>query len=96
MASMTGQNEGLHGFELIVHEGMHQCDGQTFTALASHARALNVLIPGDLTQAMIFFTAGEAVRRIDPTYVPVADPFDVWPKKIIGRFSSDTASETRA
>jgi hypothetical protein len=84
MASMTDQNEGLHGLELMVHEGMHQWDGQMFTALLSHARALSVLIPGDLTHAMIFFTAGEAVRRIDPTYVPVADAFGVWPKQLSG------------
>jgi hypothetical protein len=33
---------------------------------------------------MVAFTAGEAVRRIDPTYVPVADAFDVWPKQLSG------------
>ena len=81
---MTDVNDGLHGLEIIVHEGMHQWDGQIFAALASHARTLNVVIPRDLTHAMIFFTAGEAVRRIDSTYIPVADAFAVWPKQLSG------------
>ena len=72
------------GLEIIVHEGMHQWDGQMFAALSVHARALNVFVPRDLTHAMIFFAAGEAVRRINPTYVPVADAFDVWPKQLSG------------
>ena len=84
VASMTDQNDGLHGLEILVHEGMHQWDGQIFAALASQARTLNVVIPRDLTHAMIFFTAGEAVRRIDSTYVPVADAFAVWPKQLSG------------
>ena len=84
VASMTDVNDDLHGLEVMVHEGMHQWDGQMFSALAGHARALNVLVPRDLTHAMIFFTAGEAVRRIDPAYVPVADAFNVWPKQLSG------------
>ena len=33
---------------------------------------------------MIFFTAGEAVRRVEPTHVPVADALGVWPKRLSG------------
>jgi hypothetical protein len=84
VSSIADQNEGLHGLEIIVHEGMHQWDGQISAALTSHARTLNVSVPRDLTHAMIFFTAGEAVRRINPTYVPVAEASDVWPKKLSG------------
>ena len=84
ISSMTAGNEGLHGLEIMVHEGMHQWDGQMFTALASQARPRNVLVPRDLTHAMIFFTAGEAVRRIDPAYIPYAEAFAVWPKQLSG------------
>jgi hypothetical protein len=84
VSSTSDLNAGLHGLEAIVHEGMHQWDGQIFAALARHARTLNIVVPRDLTHAMIFFTAGEAVRRIDPTYVPVADAFDIWPKQLSG------------
>lgn|SRR5262245_25425897 len=84
VSSMTDMNKGLNGLEIMVHEGMHQWDGRMFAALASHARPLNLLVPRDLTHAMIFFTAGEAVRRINPMYVPYAEAFDVWPKKLSG------------
>jgi hypothetical protein len=83
-SSMTDQNSGLHGFELVVHEGMHQWDPSMGDALFAKARARNVLIPPDLMHAMIFFTAGEAVRRLDPTYVPVADAFSVWKLPLSG------------
>jgi len=83
-SSMTEQNLGLHGFEIAVHEGMHQWDQAIFGALAALARAGNVLVPGDLPHAMIFFTAGEAVRRLDPNYVPVADAVGVWKFRLSG------------
>ena len=72
-SSMTDVNDGLHGLEIVVHEGMHQWDGQMSAALTGPARAFNVAVPRDLTHAVMFFTTGEAVRRIDPAYVPVAD-----------------------
>ena len=53
------------------------CHGQVFTALATQAKRLNISVPRDLPHAMIFFTAGEAVRRLDSTYVPYADAFEV-------------------
>jgi hypothetical protein len=83
-SSMTEQNFGLHGFEGIVHEGMHQWDPAIFGALAVQARARNVVMPRDLPHAMIFFTAGEAVRRLDPNYIPVADAEGVWKFKLSG------------
>jgi hypothetical protein len=67
---------GLYGLEAIVHEAMHQWDGQTFRAM--RAAAPNAQIPRDLSHALIFYTSGEAVRRVDPKFVPVADAFDIW------------------
>jgi hypothetical protein len=43
-----------------------------------------VSVPRDLSHAMIFFTAGEAVRRVEPTHVPHAQAFEVWPKQLSG------------
>ena len=83
-SSMTDQNIGLHGFEIVVHEGMHQWDQSLSGTLAALARAGNVSVPRDLTHAMIFFTAGEAVRRLDPTYIPVADAEGIWKFKLSG------------
>jgi hypothetical protein len=83
-SSMTNQNSGLHGFEIVVHEGMHRWDQVLFSQLAAQARSRNLLVPRDLTHAMIFFTAGEAVRRIDASYVPYADAFGVWSLPLSG------------
>jgi hypothetical protein len=77
-------NQGLHGLESIVHEAMHQWDGQVFAALGTQARALGASVPRDLPHAMIFFTAGEAVRRVEPTHIPAADAFGIWPVKLSG------------
>jgi len=83
-SSMTDQNIGLHGFEIVVHEGMHQWDQAMFGTLTALARVRNVSVPRDLPHAMIFFTAGEAVRRLDPTYIPFADAEGVWKFKLSG------------
>jgi hypothetical protein len=55
-----------------------------FTALGTQARALRTSVPRDLPHAMIFFTAGEAVRRVEPTHVSVADAFGIWPLRLSG------------
>ena len=33
---------------------------------------------------MIFFTAGEALRRVDAAYVPYVDRFGIWQFKLSG------------
>jgi hypothetical protein len=85
VASQPDVNQGLYGLEIVVHEGMHQWDGQILRALGTQARAVNVSVPRDLSHAMIFFTAGEAVRRVEPTYVPYAQAFEVWPNSCPAR-----------
>ena len=67
---------GLYALEAIVHEAMHQWDGQTFRAM--RAAAPDARIPLDLSHALIFYTSGEAVRHVEPKFVPVADAFDIW------------------
>jgi hypothetical protein len=57
---------------------MHQWDSQVFDALRTQARANNKLVPRGLSHALIFFTAGEAVRRVIPGHVPYAEKFGVW------------------
>jgi hypothetical protein len=68
----------LDGLEIVFHEGMHQWDGQILTALRDQARKIDKAVPVNLSHAMIFFTAGEAVRRVAPEHVPYADTFGVW------------------
>jgi hypothetical protein len=69
---------GLYGLEIVFHEGMHQWDDQIDTALRDQARKIAKEVPANLSHAMIFFTAGEAVRRVAPEHVPYADKFGVW------------------
>jgi hypothetical protein len=73
---------GLYALEAIVHEAMHQWDGQTLRAM--RAAAPDASIPRDLSHALIFYTSGEAVRHVQPTHVPLADAFDIWPLPLSG------------
>ena len=49
-----------------------------FEALRAQARPLNKLVPANLSHALIFFTAGEAVRRVVPEHVPDAIKYGLW------------------
>jgi len=84
VSSLDPTYQGFNGIEMIFHEAMHQWDGAMFTALNAQAKPLNVAVPFDLPHAMIFFTAGEAVRRVDPAYVPYADTLGIWSLQLSG------------
>jgi hypothetical protein len=75
-------NAGLLPLETVFHEGMHQWDRQISEALRTAAG--NAAVPQDLTHAMIFFTSGEAVHRIDPAHVPYIDRFGLWKGRLSG------------
>ena len=78
IASNYPGNDGLRGIEGIFHEGMHQWDGQVYGLLGAQAKAINATVPPDLPHALIWVTAGEAVRRIDPAYVRTVDALGIW------------------
>jgi len=78
LSSLSADLQEAYGLETIFHEGMHQWDGQVFQALREQARKLNKLVPSALSHGMIFFTAGEAVKRVYPQHVPYAYKFGVW------------------
>ena len=84
VSSLDSTYHGLNGLEMIFHEAMHQWDGPMFTALNAQAKPLKVAVPIDLPHAMIFFTAGEAVRRVDPAYAPYADTLGIWSLQLSG------------
>jgi hypothetical protein len=71
-------NEGLKGLEAVFHEAMHQWDDRVFAALSAEVRRQNASVPDTLSHAMIFFTAGEAVRNVVPSHVPYAEAEGVW------------------
>ena len=78
LSSLAENILGFYGLETIFHEGMHQWDKQVFEALREQARKQNKLVPDGLSHAMIFFTAGEAVRQFYRDHVPYAEKYDLW------------------
>lgn len=82
VSSLAEDINGVYGLETIFHEGMHQWDDQVFEALREEARKQNKQVPNGLSHAMIFFTAGEAVRHVYPEHVPYAEKFGVWQRGI--------------
>lgn len=78
VSSLDAATQGFAGLETVFHEGMHQWDEALNDALFAEARRSNKRIPRGLSHAMIFFTAGEAVRRVAPNYVPYTDAAGVW------------------
>ena len=78
MSSLYERLHGPYGLEIVFHEGMHQSDSEVQAALREHAQRTGKQVPGELPHALIWFTAGDAVRRVMPGYVPYADKFGVW------------------
>jgi hypothetical protein len=87
ISSQSSDLQGLYGLETVFHEAMHQWDEQVFEALRQQAIKLNKFFPKGLSHALIFFTAGEAVRRVvggvgsgngEPDYVPYGEKFGIW------------------
>lgn len=83
LSSLNEGNAGAYGLEIIFHEGMHQWDSQVFEALRTQARLQNKLVPRGLSHALIFFTAGEAVRRVIPGHVPYAEKGGIWQRGLM-------------
>src|SRR4030095_6617357 len=77
-SSLNPETQGEFGLETVFHEGIHQWDDQVLEALKAQASRLNKVVPEGLSHAIIFFTAGEAVRSAMPGHVPYADKFGVW------------------
>ena len=82
LSSLAKDINGIYGLETIFHEGMHQWDKQVIEAVREQARMQKKRVPNGLTHAMIFFTAGEAVRHIYPNHIPYAEKFGVWQRGI--------------
>ena len=78
MSSLDKAIQGTYGLETVFHEGMHQWDSLVFQALREHARRIDKLVPANLSHTLIFFTAGEAVRRVVPDHTRYADEYGVW------------------
>jgi hypothetical protein len=78
VSSLYESNHGANGLETVFHEGMHQWDELADAALKQQAPQTDQRVPDKLSHALIFFTAGDAVRRVIPEHVPYADKSGVW------------------
>ena len=67
---------------LFVRPG-HQWDDAVDAALKEQARRINKPLPDRLSHALIFFTAGEAVRHVVPEHTPYTDKSSVWQRDMI-------------
>lgn len=80
VSSQDAGNAGMHGLETLFHEAMHQWDRETSAALEAAAAAAGTRVPSGMSHALIFYTAGAAVRRADPAHVPYAEVNGLWPR----------------
>lgn len=87
VSSLDPGTEGALGLETIFHEAMHQWDDAILAKLLAAGRRQNVTrVPGGLTHTMIFYTAGEAVRRVMPDHVPYAEANEMWKNGVFATF----------
>ena len=59
--------------EMVFHEASHLLVERVERAIAAAAEAQHQAVPDDLWHALLFYTAGEQVRRALPSYTPYAD-----------------------
>jgi len=78
MSSVAPDMQGSLALETAFHESMHQWDDAMLRRLQSAAAKKHVAVDEALTHAMIFYTAGEAMRRAVPGHVPYAEKNGVW------------------
>jgi hypothetical protein len=78
ISSLDAGNAGTSALETVFHESMHQWDEPIEAAIVAAARAQGRTAPANLNHAMIFYTAGEAVRRVVPGHLPYAEANGLW------------------
>jgi hypothetical protein len=71
----------LYGLETLFHEAMHQWDEPVNGMIDEEAGKLGVPVPASVSHGIIFFTAGEAIRKVAPEHVPYAEAFGVWQRR---------------
>ena len=88
VSSRDSGNRELYGLEAVFHEAMHQWDEEIDRLLSAEATKQHVRVPPSLSHALIFYTAGEAIRHVAPTHVSYAEVNGLWKGKNFGAFKS--------
>jgi hypothetical protein len=78
IGTLNPGNQGLHGFEIMFHEAMHQWDEEIDARLLKIARDNKLKFNDLLSHAMIFYTTGEAMKTVVPSHVPYAEIAGIW------------------
>ena len=78
MSSVAPDMKGAVALETLFHESMHGWDESMQRRLELAANAKRLTVDEWLTHGLVFYTAGEAVRRAIPAYVPYAEIHGVW------------------
>ena len=78
IATLNPGNQGLHGFEIMFHEAMHQWDEEIDGRMQRIATANKLKFNDLLSHAMIFYTTGEAMKTVVPSHVPYAEIAGIW------------------
>ena len=78
------QNEKFFPLEGVFHEAMHQWDDKVAVLLRTQGTARGVTVPQDLSHALVFYTVGEAVRRLHQEHVPMIDALNIWNGSLSG------------
>jgi hypothetical protein len=86
MSSLDDGLDGAFGLETAFHEAMHQWDNQVYARLRRAADRQGLKVPGDLSHAMIFYTAGEAARSVVPGHATYAERAGMWKQGGFARF----------
>jgi hypothetical protein len=78
ISSLDPLTSPLDRLEVAFHEAMHQWDPGVRDLLRTQANAQGTRFPPQLSHALIFYTAGEAIRSISGTHVSYADRNGIW------------------
>lgn len=76
--SLDPGNRGTQGLEILFHEASHLLVDSVLAGLRHAARTEQRDVPRDLLHAIIFYTAGDLVRREVPGHVPYAETNGLW------------------
>jgi hypothetical protein len=96
MSSFDPGLAGSQGLEMLFHEAMHQWDDAMEERLeAAVSRRGQGGVPDGLLHALIFYTAGEAVRRTVPPHIPYAQGNGMWERGPLAPFKARLDSAWR-
>jgi hypothetical protein len=87
ISSLDEGTSGSLGLESIFHEAMHQWDEPMLARLARLAKEHGMPSSREnITHALIWYTAAEAVRSVIPGHVGYAERGGMWKQKGLGSF----------